>query len=475
MTEYIKFNKFNKYFKYVLLSILFYYLNDCLLGYNHNDSFEDVSLIKFLYYCFKRPYSNNLSNYKITDFLLNYFGVFLFSIFTRLYELYISDSSFSQFFEIDNSLVTVQRQIHDLNLDNNNKKKKNNNILYRFRNYLVMNSSKVIYIIISFLWIVDEITLVIFSKFLKDIDFWFFEILMVNFFYSKIFLVQTFKHQYIAIIINLFPSILKVATIILSFYSHEPRLYTEYPWWIPIGVFCFLFLKAIEAFIYCTLKSFLDIKYATTSHILMIYSLVGFSICFIICIISSFIPCSEKNAPNLIIEDLCKIEVNGYLYFDNINNYFRSFSYGNGIDIFIRTFIIIADSVTFFFNKYYSILVIKYTNPVNIILCFPIIFIIRKIVLIIVNLIVDNECFKDTSYYKVDKFFLDMFGDIICAFGYLIYLEIIELKFCGINHNIKKNIINRGIDEMSINDMTGFINDDMSEDENSTSSTEMIN
>ena len=40
--------------------------------------------------------------------------------------------------------------------------------------------------------------------------------------------------------------------------------------------------------------------------------------------------------------------------------------------------------------------------------------------------------------------------------GFLIYLEMIELNFCGFNYNLKKNIINRGIDEyklsLSIND-----------------------
>ena len=57
---------------------------------------------------------------------------------------------------------------------------------------------------------------------------------------------------------------------------------------------------------------------------------------------------------------------------------------------------------------------IKYTDPVNIILCFPMVFIIKKVVLVLINLIINGECFKDTSNYKVDKYFLDIFGDIIC-------------------------------------------------------------
>ena len=474
MAKYIKFNKFNKYFKYIIYVTLFNYFNLCLYGYNYNNTFEGVSLIKFLYYCFKREYNNNLSNYKITDNLLNYFGIFILSIFSRLHELYLSDSKINKFFEINDSDVLAQRKIAHLNLDNHNKKE---NILYRFRNYLVINSSHIIYIVISFFWVVDEIILIIFSTFLSNIDFWFFEILMVSFFYSRIFLIRIYRHQKIAIIINLLPSLLKTATIILSFYSQEQKVYTEYPWWIPIGIFLFLFLKLIEAFIFCTLKSFFDIKYISTSHILMFYSFVGLLICLVICFMSSFFPCSQITDSNYLVEGICTIQDDNYRYLDNIIIYFKTYSNGNAIDIVIRTFIIIADSVTFFFYKYFSLLVIKYTDPVNIILCFPMVFIVKKVVLVLINLIINKECFKDTSNFKVDKYFLDIFGDIICLFGYLIYLEIIELKFCGLDHDIKKNIIIRGMsEEFSINDMTGFINDeDMQEDENPNISYEMQN
>ena len=58
----------------------------------------------------------------------------------------------------------------------------------------------------------------------------------------------------------------------------------------------------------------------------------------------------------------------------------------------------------------------------------------------------DKECFKDTSNHKVDKFFCDISGDIICLFGYLIYLEIIELNCYNLNYNLKKTITIRGME-----------------------------
>ena len=38
--------------------------------------------------------------------------------------------------------------------------------------------------------------------------------------------------------------------------------------------------------------------------------------------------------------------------------------------------------------------------------------------------------------------------DFICLFGYLIYLEVIKLNFCGLNYNLTENITIRGEDEL---------------------------
>ena len=84
--------------------------------------------------------------------------------------------------------------------------------------------------------------MIMFIAFLKDLDYWILEILIVTIIYSKIFSVQIYKHQKLAIIINLTPSILKTINIILSFFINEEILYKAYPWWIPVGFICYLFL-----------------------------------------------------------------------------------------------------------------------------------------------------------------------------------------------------------------------------------------
>ena len=61
------------------------------------------------------------------------------------------------------------------------------------------------------------------------------------------------------------------------------------------------------------------------------------------------------------------------------------------------------------------------------------------------NLIKNSSFFEDTSDYKPTRFFLDIGGDFICLIGLFIYLEIIELNICNLNHDLRKNISDRGI------------------------------
>ena len=49
----------------------------------------------------------------------------------------------------------------------------------------------------------------------------------------------------------------------------------------------------------------------------------------------------------------------------------------------------------------------------------------------------------------MEKFLLDESVDIASILGLLIYLEMIELNFCGLSYNLRKNIIIRGKDEYS--------------------------
>ena len=51
------------------------------------------------------------------------------------------------------------------------------------------------------------------------------------------------------------------------------------------------------------------------------------------------------------------------------------------------------------------------------------------------------------------QFILLELAEILAIIGYAVYLEIIELRFCGLDKDIKKNIIKRGFRETPLKPM----------------------
>ena len=99
-----------------------------------------------------------------------------------------------------------------------------------------------------------------------------------------------------------------------------------------------------------------------------------------------------------------------------------------------------------------------------------------KIIFLFHNKIFQGYFFEEKRQdYKilVTKFILNSIGNCLIIFGFLIYLEIIELNFYGFNYNLRNNIIQR-----SMKDIQEIIDDDEEQNEflinnNSNKSSEL--
>ena len=120
----------------------------------------------------------------------------------------------------------------------------------------------------------------------------------------------------------------------------------------------------------------------------------------------------------------------------------------------IRLIVIFLGTVTFFFDKYYSTLIIKLYSPIHAIFSFPVQHFLEKAFLLIFTAIFFREHLFNGEN-KLQKFLLDEFGDFFSIIGFLIYLEIIELHFCNLDYNLKNNIIKRSNTE--IQELASFI------------------
>jgi len=189
----------------------------------------------------------------------------------------------------------------------------------------------------------------------------------------------------------------------------------------------------------------MDLKYVSEKKLLMIYGLMGAIISSIICIITTYFKCKNETPMKDIYDYICKVKYNDTLYFDNFNAFPQTFQDKDRLIIILKT---VLGIIFFYFNKYFSILIIKNFTPVHLIFSFPVYYLIQKIILI-VNTEVQEESFfsKNRINYIKYKFSLDVSGDIFSSIGFLIYLEIIELNFCKLNYNLRRKISERADDE----------------------------
>ena len=119
---------------------------------------------------------------------------------------------------------------------------------------------------------------------------------------------------------------------------------------------------------------------------------------------------------------------------------------------------VILSSITFFFVQYFSLLTIKNLSPAHYIFSIPITFFFQKLLNMINTLFYNKNLFNndDNDSNKITKFCLDIIGDIIAIIGFLIYLEIIVLNFCGLDYNIKVNINKRAQEILSLDESINF-------------------
>ena len=224
-------------------------------------------------------------------------------------------------------------------------------------------------------------------------------------------------------------------------------LYVIYKWIIPIGIICYLLLITLRSYVNSKIKEFMDLKYISANKLLMIYSAMGTIICTIVCTITTFEKCEEtKDSKKDIYDYFCLVSNTNrdskitIKYFDNFKIYAS-----NAGNAFLEILRILLEIVFFFFNKYFSILIIKFFTPVHLIISFPVYYLILKIILIINTVIrVEGHTFFDNSKklnFKTPKFLLDISGDITSILGFLVYLEILELNFCNFNYNLRDYII----------------------------------
>ena len=442
MKCFIKCGEIDSHILYIILLITLKILNDFIKGFNYNETFDEIHPIK----------SDNIHYF--INITFQYLGTGFLGLIILIYQKCTFKPKNQEKTKEDKRETNNQ-----LNLIHKNPEEE-------IRPYELGG----IVVLLHFTWIAEEQLFKIFQFILKDLDFWMFEILTISLITSIIFKKKIFKHQWLAISLNLFSTLLKSGTIILSIFDNEnyqpgglPILYIKRPFFLFGLIFYFAFILQ-RSTVNLGLKWFMDVKSIASNKFLMIHGFLGAFICFIICLTSTFFKCSTlytNHDPNeaYLARYICFYsESNGKTtdyYFENFKSY--NLYSNEGI---ILIFGIIVNSL----YKLFYISIIKFFTPIHVIFYFPLYYFIQKMILMINNFCKEKTFFLDNiNKYKKWKFFLDISGDCISIFGFLIFLELIVFECNQYDYNIKENIIKRAAYEMSDNISeadTSFYNED---------------
>ena len=449
MNKYISIGKYNNNLKYLFLSSFFLLLTNFFFGIYFNNNFE---ILQF----FKTKTQETLFHNLLIHELFRNIVILISSLIifqTQKLENNDSDNQLSFFFPIK-LIYTNQKKTES---------KKN-------------SPSYILFTI--FLWIIQRFLMDMFYLCgLRDLDYWMLELIFVSNLYSEYHKAKTYKHQKFGIYFNtIVCGIMKMTSFLISFIGEKNKenlAYKEYKWLIPVGIISYLIIMLLRAYVNCSLCWIMEIKYLSPARLLVIYGMLGTLFYLVICTIFTFISYKPDKEKGEFIFHVTKD--NETFYFDNFEIYYKILKNDTSIvhytnkakEVIFEILVNIFGTITNFWNIWFYVLVIKYLTPIHIIFSNSFYYFVLQIIF----LFYINDI-KENKKSKVTKHIIDIFEDLFSLFGYLVYLELIELNFKGLNYNLRRKINERSQIDSQLTLLENIINDnnDNTEDKNKQNS-----
>ena len=444
MGKYISCGKFNKNFKYIIFGCFFNILVDFISGFDLNDGSNELLL-------FPSEKQKILYKHSTVHEIFQYIGVFIFSCVFYKIERILNKKEITSF----SSKKSNSQKILIFN-DSENKMGRISNLSF----ILIIT----IYVCINYL------AEIFYQLDLKIFDYWMFELLIISYINAKMFKLKIYRHQMFAIIFNSFICLFFRLPIFILSFSFKDRennnkledgksLFEISNWYIVLGLIIYVIIITIRAYLYTKIKWYMDLKYISSTNILIYIGFIGIFVFSISCIIETNIKCSERI-------NFCKVKDKANnTYIDNFNIYYKNLSeIEDSAELIYEACIILFGMICEFFSLYYDMLIIKFLTPVHAIFYSSIYYFLIKLIAIFYNRIKFNQFFNGSGEDDkkiIFQSFLDISGNFIAIFGFLIYLEIIELGFCKLNYNLRKYIEKRSLDDITqSNEYAGFNEED---------------
>ena len=443
--------KCSKYYFYLLIFFISQFICDLFTGFNKDfDSYSNINIKDEKYIKFSPPFQ---SHYLFQD-LLKFLGALLSGICLNFY--------FHRLEKNKNGTLSLQK------LRRLKKEYFGEKISYNYSLYLIG-------LMLSFSTILGTFLL----SMELDAGFWTLEIVFLIFLSIKILKIHFGNHQKVAIFLIL--TILFILQIISTFSQRtkhndcltEDECQENYLYdnnlidfiirkydsilFIPILIIGFIISFIMRDYSWVKSKYLIDIKSYPFSKILITTGAIGIILIIICYIIVTFIPCNSFDNAN----------INNLTYIDIDNKEQKIFLYKQACNLMDYNE---EKKILYFYYDNFILLINDYKNKLLQILIIPIYIIMNALIyfsqmmilksLDSITLLINynfNYFFSrliyfiiikaDEQHFKHSLFILMEIQEIISIFAYFIYMEIIELKFCKLDYDLKKNIIFRSLED----------------------------
>ena len=242
---------------------------------------------------------------------------------------------------------------------------------------------------------------------------------------GKYFKIYFYRHHKVSIMFNaIFGSIILIITSFLpsslsnenqgNSYQNIKEKFGSYFYSILL-ILSFLILSLAFCFTRVYSKVLMQIRFMSPYKLVFLFGISGLVISLLASVIGYYID-----------------------YPDNLINYFSSmksvYDQGKKYNFFGEIFLVIpiyafSNAMEFIFE----ILTIYYLNPFYILMSNTLYYAINEFILFMINLSNDG--------LVIIHFILTELAEIWISLGLMVYLEIIELNFCGLNDKLRKNIM----------------------------------
>ena len=311
----------------------------------------------------------------------------------------------------------------------------------------ISQKSKFLIIIACFIYSLQSLIRKIIQLFkVGELDLWIFNVFFITLFMNYYLGSRIYKHQKYSLLFIFVTNI--ILLFICSFIPkekkvNEPSTIIEEIGYLSILVYLiYIILSCASSFSKVLSKNLMDLKYISPYHLIFIMGIFGVILHVITLIFTSCISCifSGDERPKQ-----CRIENNKNYYMESVPIYFSNMKNqinDNPTFFYVETLIVYPCFLFIGFIQFaFEMLLITYLNPNYKLISDCLYFAIKK-------LIEYNR--KNEEKYNPVKFTIEYIAEILAILGYMIYLEIIELRFCGLDNDIKKKIMDRSFRESNI-------------------------